>query len=135
LGPLWDGAVPPLVGPNLRSVLRDLIDRFDLGTPTRITRDTAQGVNLFPSLYRDFNGHWSLLWLSNRLGSPAVFELPLANVRRYPAGVVQNHLLSDGYSHRIAATATRNVYLGVWVQGAEGVQDIYARFFEVQPLR
>jgi hypothetical protein len=37
--------------------------------------------------------------------------------------------LPEGYSHRVAATSTPGVYLGVWVQGPEGAQDIYYRFF------
>ena len=45
----------------------------------------------------------------------------------------QIHALVDelppGYSHRIAATTTPGIYLGVWVQGPEGAQDIYYRFF------
>jgi len=38
--------------------------------------------------------------------------------------------LPDGYSHSIVPTATPGVCLGVWVQGPEGSQDIYYRFFE-----
>ena len=67
--------------------------------------------------------------MSTRLGSPRVFELPLANANQYPVGLVENTLLPGGYSHRIAPTSTPGVYLGVWVQGPDGSQDIYYRFF------
>ena len=98
-------------------------------TPQRITNEAGTVVNLFPELYQDLQGQWSILWLSTREGSPGVFELPLANSDRYPQGIVRNTLVPAGYSHRIVATSRPGVYLGVWVQGPEGAQDIYYRFF------
>jgi hypothetical protein len=98
--------------------------------PTRITREVGRVVNLFPALYPRLDGQWSLVWLSTRSGPPKVFELPLSSVPRYPEGVVENTELPAGYSHRIAATTTPRVYLGVWVQGPEGSQDVYYRFFK-----
>jgi hypothetical protein len=98
--------------------------------PVQITNDAASIVNLFPALYPDLEGNWSLVWLSTRLGPPGVFELAFADVNRYPAGVTENTWLPAGYSHRIAPTSTPGIFLGVWVQGAEGEQDIYYRFFE-----
>ena len=98
--------------------------------PTPVTREVGRVVNLFPALYPSLGGQWSLVWLSTRLGAPKVFELPLSSAGRYPEGVVENTLLPAGYSHRIAATTTPGVYLGVWVQGPEGSQDVYYRFFK-----
>ena len=98
-------------------------------TPRRITNEAGDVVNLFPALYQDMQGEWSILWLSTRQGSPKVFELPLANSERYPQGIVEDTVLPPGYSHRIVATSRPGVYLGVWVQGPEGAQDIYYRFF------
>jgi hypothetical protein len=97
--------------------------------PTRITTDAGRVVNLFPALYPRFDGQWSLLWLSTRTGSPKVFELPLAGAGGYPAGVVENSLLPPGYSHKVAPTPTPGIYLGVWVQGPDGSQDVYYRLF------
>ena len=57
-------------------------------------------------------------------------RLPLADVGQYPVGVTENTWFTAGYSHRIAQTATPGVYVGVWVEGPEGAQDIYYRFFE-----
>jgi hypothetical protein len=71
-----------------------------------------------------------LLWLSTRSGSPQAFETPLANLGQYPTGVVANGSLPAGYSHRIAPTPIAGTYIGVWVQGPDGSQDIYYRIFE-----
>ncbi len=97
--------------------------------PTRITNETGNIVNIFPSLYASLAGDWSLAWLSTRAGQPKVFELPLANASRYPVGLRENTDLPPGYSHRIAATTTAGVYLAVWVEGPERTQEIYYRFF------
>ena len=99
-------------------------------TAQRITNESGNVVNIFPFLYSTLAGDWSITWLSTRLGQPQVFELPLNNVQQYPTGLRQNTLLPPGYSHRIVATPTNGVYLAVWVQGAEGEQDIYYRLFE-----
>jgi hypothetical protein len=98
-------------------------------TPRRITNEAGDAVNLFPALYQNLQGEWSILWLSTRQGSPKVFELPLAKSDRYPQGIVEDTVLPPGYSHRIMATSRPGVYLGVWVQGPEGAQDIYYRLF------
>jgi len=58
-----------------------------------------------------------------------VFEIPVANVTQYPLGRFENTHLVAGYSHRIAATSTPGVSIGVWVDGPEGAQDIYYRLF------
>jgi hypothetical protein len=57
-----------------------------------------------------------------------VFELPLGNAAAYPSGLLPRDL-PNGYSHKIAPTSTPGVYLAVWVQGPDGAQDIYYRFF------
>lgn len=95
-----------------------------------ITNDAGPVVNVFPEIYRRQNGAWTIAWLSTRLGPAKVFELPLANVNMYPTGIRENASLPPGYSHRIAPTPTPGVYLGAWVQGPEGSQEIYYRFFE-----
>jgi len=41
-----------------------------------------------------------------------------------------NAALGDGYSHRIAATNVPVVYIGVWVAGPDGAQDIHYRVFQ-----
>ena len=87
-------------------------------------------MHLFPAMYETFDHSWKLLWLSTRSGSPQAFETPVANLGQYPTGVVANASLPPGYSHRIAQTPVAGTYIGVWVQGAEGVQDIYYRIFQ-----
>jgi hypothetical protein len=104
-------------------------DGLTWSAPARITTDVGQVVNLFPALYARDNGAWSLIWLSTRLGNPRVFELPVANLDLFPLGLVENPELPPGYSHRITATPTPNLYLAVWTQGPDGTQDIGYRFF------
>jgi hypothetical protein len=58
-----------------------------------------------------------------------VFEIDLERAAQFPQTLAENTRLPQGYSHRVAETATPGVYLGVWVQGLEGAQDLYYRFF------
>lgn len=102
-------------------------DGLAFSIPVQITRETGDVVNVFPALYPRDDGSWWLVWLSTRAGPAKVFELPLTMFGQYPSGVVEDTWLPPGYSHRIAPTPTAREYLGVWVQGAEGVQDIYWR--------
>jgi len=97
--------------------------------PRRVTRDSSSIVHVFPALYTSADQSWLIMWLSTRLGSPRVFEIPLATADLYPQAAAENALLGSGYSHRIVETPTARVYLGVWVQGPEGAQDIYYRYF------
>ncbi|MGH7467967.1 MAG: sialidase family protein [Longimicrobiales bacterium] len=122
----WEGNPPP----KSDLFYATSADGTTWTTPRRITNETGTVVNVFPALYQNFAGDWSLNWLSTRSGSPSVFELPLSNADRYPEGIAVNNLLGAGYSHHIAASPTRGVYLGVWVEGPDGAQDIYYRFFE-----
>ena len=48
----------------------------------------------------------------------------------YPAALIVNTSVSAGYSHRITATPVGGLYFGAWVQGPDGAQDIYYRFYE-----
>jgi hypothetical protein len=98
--------------------------------PAKLTTDAGSVVNLFPELYRSQDNVWRVLWLSTRTGSPQTFEVPVASLGQYPAGVTSNASLPPGYSHRVAPTPVAGTYIGVWVQGAEGSQDIYYRLFE-----
>jgi hypothetical protein len=99
--------------------------------PQRITNDTDFVVHLFPQLYANQAQQWSLLWLSNRLGPVKLYELPAANFGQYTTATVENPFLPGaGYSHRIAPTRVAGRYIGVWVQGPDGSQDIYYRFFD-----
>jgi hypothetical protein len=96
--------------------------------PVNVTHDNAI-LDVFPGLYRRHGGAWSLAWVSTAESSTgSVFDLPLDGVSAYPAGRTELPLM--GYSPRIVATPRAGVYLGVWVQGGTGVQDIYGRFFE-----
>jgi hypothetical protein len=104
-------------------------DGLTWSAPTKVTTDAGDIVNLYPELYENQAGQWSFLWLGTRLGDPKPFELPLSSAGQYPQAVAENTQLSPGYSHRVVATVTPGVYLGAWVQGPEGAQDVYYRFF------
>ncbi len=97
--------------------------------PLQVTNDVGNVVHLFPSIYSTGSDQ-RILWLSTRGGPARPYELPLAKVGQYPAEAVEVAILPDGYSHRVAPTPTPGVYLGVWVQGPEGTQDVFYRFFE-----
>jgi hypothetical protein len=104
-------------------------DGQNWSAPSRITNEAGNVVNLFPAIYPKLD-EWSLIWLSTRTGQPVVLELPLANAGAYPLGLVKNKRLRAGYSHRIAPTPAPGIYIGVWVEGPEGAQDIFYRLFK-----
>ncbi|HKC80891.1 MAG TPA: hypothetical protein VKB91_06815, partial [Gemmatimonadaceae bacterium] len=105
-------------------------DGTSWSTPAKFSTDAGNVVHLFPMMYALQDHSWQLLWQSTRSGSPQAFETPVANLGQYPAGVVANASLPPGYSHRIAPTPVAGTYIGVWVQGPDGSQDIYYRIFE-----
>jgi hypothetical protein len=102
-------------------------DGLAWSVPARITNDVGNVVNLFPGLYASLGGTWWLVWVSTRQGAATVFELPLANAGQYPTGIVADPWMT-GYSPRLAATPTPGIYIGLWVQGPDGAQDVYYRF-------
>lgn len=120
----------PWLNPKADLFTATSTDGINWTEPARITNDRGDIVNVFPALYLNFTGTWSLVFLSSREGAPKVFALELANATRYPDGLVGVTQLPAGYSHRIAPTTTPGVFLGVWVQGPEGAQDIYYRYFK-----
>jgi len=106
-------------------------DGFAWSAPMKITNDTGDVVHLFPQLFTNLDGDWGLLWLSTRFAAmPLVYAMALTNLDDYPTALVQI-ALPGGYSHRVTATPTPGIFLGVWVQGPEGQQDIYFRFFAI----
>lgn len=104
-------------------------DGTSWSAPTRITSDAGDVVNLFPDVFADHDGRWFLTWVTTRFApTGGVVELPLADAGRYPTGLVPNPQL-QGYSPKVTATSTPGIFLGAWVQGPEGSQDVYYRFF------
>ena len=106
-------------------------DGINWGTPAKYTTDAGNVVHLYVSMYETLSHEWSLLWLSTRSGSVQPFEAPVSGLGSYPSGVTPSSALTaQAYSHRISATPIAGTYIGVWVQGPEGAQDIYYRIFE-----
>jgi len=87
-------------------------------------------VHVFPAFYQRSNDDWRLIWTTTRSGAPQVVEMPLLQVFNYPAALIVNNKVSAGYSHRVTRTPINGLYFGAWVQGPDGAQDIYYRFYE-----
>jgi len=105
-------------------------DGITWGAPAKYTTDAGNIVHLYAGMYETLGHETFLLWLSTRTGAVQPLEAPVANLGSYPTGVTANSALTaQGYSHRIAPTPVAGTYIGVWVQGAEGSQDIYYRVF------
>lgn len=104
-------------------------DGRNWSSAVQLTRSRRDAVNLFPALYQRPDSRWFVTWLSNRSGPLRVLELPLANATRFPKGLTKNKRMRIGYSHHVAATPRPGIYLGAWVEGLEGEQEIFARFF------
>jgi len=98
-------------------------------TPVKVTNDAGNVVNLYAALYQTFDQQWRMLWLTNRKGSTQAVALPVSGAASFPNGLLEDVLPGAGYSHRVAQTSTPGLYIGVWVAGAEGSQDIYWRLF------
>jgi hypothetical protein len=81
-------------------------------------------VDVFPSLYADESGTWRAIWRSSAGGAPTgtTFE-------RAVGGDIAERPELEGYTGRMLATATSDLYWGVWVAGDEGRQKIHHRFF------
>ena len=120
----------PWLNPKSDLFFSTSTDGQNWSVPSQITNEAGNVVNLFPAIYPKLEDEWSLVWLSNKTGQPMLVELPLANAGAYPLGLVINNQLRAGYSHRIAPTPTRGIYIGVWTEGPEGAQDVYYRFFK-----
>jgi hypothetical protein len=94
-----------------------------------VTHDDALAVHdLFPGLFIDDDGEPYIVWLTSRSGSPEVVALRVAEAGGYPTGTVELPL--EGYSPRVVATGIAGLFLGVWVAGPTGAQDVWYRFFE-----
>ncbi len=118
----------PWMNPSADVMVATSIDGETWTAPVNVTHDDAAGaLDLFPTLYRQHDGVWSLAWLTTSLSpSGSVVDVPLAAAADYPDGLVELPLL--GYSPRITATASCE-YLGAWVAGPVGAQDISVRLF------
>jgi hypothetical protein len=126
----YDTSEPlPWLNPKSDLYAATSTDGFVWSTPMKITNDAGNVVHLFAQIFSTLDGDDSLLWLSTRTGAPRPYRLPLDELSAYPGAIVEVSALSDGYSHRVVATSTPGIYLGVWVQGPDGEQDVYYRFF------
>lgn len=119
----------PWLNPKSHLYYATSSDGLSWSTPLQITNDAGNVVHLFPSIVTANSGAQSILWLSNRDGDARPYELWVAAIAQYPAAIDEVNRLGDGYSHRVAETPTEGVLLGAWVDGPEGAQDVYYRFF------
>jgi hypothetical protein len=117
----------PWENPSADVLLATSTDGVRWTAPANVTHDSGI-LDVFPGLYRRFDGAWSLVWVSTATSAAgSVVDVPVAGVAAYPAG--RTELPLAGYSPRIVATPRAGVYLGVTVQGATGAQDLYGRLF------
>ncbi len=120
----------PWLNPKSQLFLATSTDGLAWSTPLQVTNDAGNVVHLFPSIVTPESGQQSILWLSNRDGVARPYELLVANVNQYPATVDEVNRLGDGYSHRMAETPVAGLFLGAWVDGPVGAEEVYYRFFE-----
>jgi hypothetical protein len=82
---------------------------------------TGAGTDALPGIYQRWEGDWAVAWVTDagvmdlRLGDS------LANATPLPL---------DGYSPRVVATQTPGIYVGTWVAGPTGQQDVWVRVFQ-----
>lgn len=118
----------PWTNPTSDLLVATSVDGDAWSAPEAVTDDDEAGVlDVFPALFADHAGAWSYLWVTTAIeATGSVVDLPVGG--SYPAdrGAIPE---MTGYSPRIAATPTEGVFLGVWVEGETGAQDIRARFF------
>jgi hypothetical protein len=95
-----------------------------------VTIDPGPTVHVFPALYPRSASEWRLIWITTRSGPAQVVELCRSELLSYPSALSQNAFVSPGYSHRVTRTPVAGLYFGAWVQGPEGAQEIYYRFYE-----
>jgi hypothetical protein len=104
-------------------------DGLAWSTPVRVTNHAGRVANLFPSFYASEAHGPHIVWLGTQSGLPEIFEQATGRVGQFPNGVTTVDL-DAGYSHKIVWTGSQDVYLGVWVSGPDGAQDVSFRFFE-----
>jgi hypothetical protein len=123
-----DTEATPWLNPSSDVMVATSTDGDAWTAPVNVSHDDAAGaLDVFPTAYRRHDGSWSLAWVTTALSpSGSVIDIPLAAVANYPTGAVELPL--PGYSPRIVA-AEGCQYLGVWVAGPVGTQDIYTRLF------
>jgi hypothetical protein len=126
----YDTSEPlPWLNPKSDLFAATSLDGFVWSAPMKISNDAGNVAHLFAQIFSTHDGDDALLWLSTRTGAARPYTLPLTDLEDYPGAIAEVSALPEGYSHRVAATSTPGIYLGVWVQGPDGEQEIYYRFF------
>jgi len=120
----------PWLNPTSELCYSNSVDGVTWSGEYLLTFDGAPVQHVFPAFYQRSNGEWRLIWTTTRSGSPQVVELPLLQLFSYPSALIVNNSVSPGYSHRVVRTPLDGLYFGAWVQGPDGAQDIYYRFYE-----
>jgi hypothetical protein len=86
-------------------------------------------IDVFPYLYADHAGaRWYVTWRTTALGGAggAAVELPVGAA--YPGDLVERPEIA-GYTGRVLATPTPDVFWAVWVRGPAPAQKVEHRFF------
>jgi hypothetical protein len=110
--------------PSTDTMLATSPDGTAWSTPL-IMSGSAGEVDVFPWLYADHAGALSLTWKTSAAGV-AQLDVPITGT--YADAVVVPELA--GYSAKMVALPTPDLFWGVWVEGNDPTQKIAMQFFE-----
>lgn len=103
------------------------IDGINWTSPVLMSDGAGTNIDVFPDLHANHAGTaWYVTWLSAQLTNATNVELAIGGT--YPDDVVERPVL-EGYTARVVATPTPDVFLGVWVAGDDPTQNLEAVFF------
>lgn len=122
-----DTSRTPWEDPSADVMVSRSADGVTWDPPIAVTDDDAAGVlDVFSTLFARHDGAWHLAWVSSAAPAGVVLDLPLAEAGTAAEPV---SLPLPGYSPRITATSIPCQYLGTWVSGPIGAQDVRFRLF------
>ena len=111
--------------PSTETMYSTSSDGFTWSAPIALSSDPG-AVDVFPSLYADQSGGWHALWLTNAADpNGATVGVTLGPAPTAPVSLPE----IAGYTGRVVATATPDVYWGVWVSGSQPTQKVRHAFF------
>lgn len=111
--------------PSTETMFSTSSDGLDWTAPIAVSSDPT-AIDVFPSLYADQAGTWHVLWLTTTtVATGATVERSMDGG---PTDPVSRPEIA-GYTGRVVATATPDIYWGTWVSGADPYQKVrYALF-------
>lgn len=93
--------------------------------PWRLSSGT-DAIDVFPSVFVDFEGLPNVLWVSTTASAPAGETVATADLSTTVSPMPE----LAGYTSRVIATRTAGVLFGAWAIGAEPNYEVEGRFFQ-----